>query len=84
MRAWKQDSDWYADIRWKGLLRRDPLTMRELTYQVVMHLPLPNTSRGERWTRDHVEMAIRRVVWEQLFIADFRMDDEFVKDMGLG
>jgi hypothetical protein len=75
--------DWPERIPWKGWLAEGPETLRELTVHVAMHLPTPDTALGESWTRERVELTVRRSVWETVLVKGFALDDQYVRDMGI-
>jgi len=76
------DPNWPEGVPWKAWLIEGPRTLRELTLYVAMHLPAPDLERGESWTRQRIELMVRRIVWEQLRVPDFKLDDQYVRDMG--
>jgi len=75
--------DWPDRISWKGRLIEGPETLRELTLQIAMHLPPPDIARGESWTRERIELTVRRSVWDIIGVKDFALDDHYVRDMGV-
>jgi hypothetical protein len=76
-------SSWPDRIPWKGWLVEGPETLRKLTVHVAMHLPPPDFSRGEAWTRERIELTARRVVWDTISVEGFALDDQYVRDMGV-
>jgi hypothetical protein len=76
-------ASWPDRITWRGWLVEGPETLRELTVHVAMHLPPPNLSRGESWTRERIELTVRRVVWDIIRVKGFALDDQYVRDMGV-
>ena len=56
------DPCWPEHVPWKGWLIEGPETLRELTLHVAIHLPPPDRARGESWTRERIELIVRRVV----------------------
>ena len=62
---------WPVCFPWKGWLVEGPETLRELTVHVAMHLPPPNLSRGDSWTRERIELSVRRVVWDIIRVKSF-------------
>ena len=76
-------ANWPERIPWKGWLTKGPRTLRELTAHVAMHQPPPDPSRGDAWTRERIEWTVRRVVWDVLGVRDFRLDDQYLRDLGV-
>lgn len=74
---------WPDPIPWKGWLAEGPETLRELTLHIAMHLPRPDVSRGEVWTRERIELTVRRAVWDIIRVKGFALDDQYVRDMGV-
>jgi hypothetical protein len=61
--------DWPEVVPWPRRwfnLGDEPKTVRDLVMYIVTSLPTPNASKGENWTRQRIEMAIRRIVSEEL------------------
>ena len=75
--------DWPAVVPRKGWLSDGPETLRELTVHVAMHLPSPDPRKGEPWTREQVELTVRRVIWDTIGVKGFGIDDQYVRDMGV-
>ena len=48
-----------------------------------MHLPSPDPRKGEPWTREQVELTVRRVIWDTIGAKGFSIDDQYVRDMGV-
>jgi hypothetical protein len=75
-RAWPQiwsriretagEPDWPERVPWKGWLVEGPATFRHLTIYVAMHVPPPDLTRAEPWTRERIQLVVRRVVWETI------------------
>ena len=65
------------------LAGRRPETLRELTVHIAMHMPPPDLSRGESWTRKRIELAVRRVVWDVIRVKGFALDSQYVHEMGV-
>jgi hypothetical protein len=74
---------WPDRVPWKGWLVEGPETLRELAVHIAMHLPPPDGSRGESWTRERIELTVRRSVWDIIRVKGFALDDQYVRDMGL-
>jgi hypothetical protein len=74
---------WPERVPWKGWLVEEPEMLRELAYYVAMHLPSPDPSKGERSTREQIELTVRRVGWETIRVKGFGLDDQYVRDMGV-
>ncbi len=74
---------WPDRIPRKGWLIDGPETLRELTVHIAMHLPSPDVGRGESWTRERIELTVRRTVWDSLRVKGFALDDQYVRDMGV-
>jgi hypothetical protein len=74
---------WPERIPRKRWIREGPETLRELTYYVAMFLPPPDLAQGEPWTRERIELIVRRVVWETIRVQGFKVDDGYVRDMGV-
>ncbi len=74
---------WPDRIPYKGWLAEAPETLRELTVHIAMHLPPPDLARGEPWTRERIELAVRRSIWEILRVKGFGLDDQYVRDLGV-
>jgi hypothetical protein len=83
VRATAGDSSWPAEVPWPGLLRDGPKTVRHLIWHIVGSLPRPNVSAGELWTRVRIEAEVRRVVTGVSGVKDYRLNAEFVKDLGI-
>ncbi len=77
------DSNWPERVPWKGWRVDAPETFRDLTLFIAMHLPPPDLSRGEPWTRERIELVVRRVVWETIGVQGFNLDDHYVRDLGV-
>jgi hypothetical protein len=77
------DPNWPERVPWNGWLIEGPETLRELTLYVAMLLPPPDLARGEAWTRERIELIVRRVVWETIRVQGFKLDDGYVSDMGV-
>jgi hypothetical protein len=77
------DPNWPERVPWKGWLIEGPETFRELTVYVAMLLPPPDLIRGESWTRERIELVVRRVVWDTIRVQGFKLDDQYVRDMGV-
>lgn len=76
------DQSWPQHIPWRGWLKAGPATLGELTIHIAMHSPPPNALRGERWTRERIELTLRRVVWETLGVQRFSLDEEYTHEVG--
>jgi len=74
---------WPKHVPWPTLLGKGPKNIRQLIWHVVASLPRPNIHAGEAWTRERIEGEIRRLVYEQLEIRDFKMSARFVEDLGV-
>ena len=83
IRAATGTPDWPVVVPRKGWLSDGPETLRELTVHVAMHLPSPDPRRGEPWTREQVELTVRRVIWDTIGAKGFGIDDQYVRDMGV-
>jgi hypothetical protein len=77
------DPNWPERVPWKGWLVEGPETFRDLTVYIAMHLPPPDLSRGEPWTREQIELVVRRVVWQTIGVQGFKLDDQYVRDLGV-
>jgi hypothetical protein len=77
------EPNWPERVPWRGWLVEGPDTFRDLTFYVAMHLPPPDLSRGEPWTRERIELVVRRVVWETIGVQSFKLDDQYVRDLGV-
>jgi hypothetical protein len=73
---------WPDRIPWNSWLVDGPETLRELTVHIATHLPPPDVARGESWTRERIELTVRRSVWDVLAVKGFGLDDQYVRDMG--
>jgi hypothetical protein len=76
-------SGWPETTPWPGWLRDGPVDLRALVLHIVTHLPQPDPARGESWTRERIELALREVVYQTVGRRGFSLDDEFVGDLGL-
>lgn len=74
---------WPDQVPWRGWLVEGPETLRELTVHIAMHLPPPDPSHGESWTRQRIELTVRRTVWDIIRVKGFTLDDQYVRDMGV-
>ena len=75
--------EWPSDVPRRATFRAGLSTLRELTYYVALHAQKSEDRESVPLTRDRIELGIRRVIWEQVELLDFRMGDGFVRDMGL-
>lgn len=77
------DPRWPRSVPWKSWLRDGPRTVGELVlYVTSMPRPVPHP-RDEPWTRDDITRTVRQVLCHELGIWNARLDDSFVKDLGL-
>jgi hypothetical protein len=76
-------SDWPERIPWKGWIVANSETLRELTMHIAMHLPPPDPTRGEPWTRERIELTVRWAVWDVIGVKGFALDDQYARDMGV-
>lgn len=83
IRASADEARWPESVPWKGFLRDGPETTGELATWITMHLAEPDRARGGPWTREEIELTLRRVVRDTVGIERFALDDEFVRDMRL-
>ena len=77
------EPNWPERVPWKGWLVEGPETFRDLTIYVAVHLPSPDLTRMEPWTRERIELVVRRVVWETIRVQGFKLDDQYVRDLGV-
>jgi hypothetical protein len=77
------DPFWPETVPRDGWLSSGPETLRELTGFIAIHEPPPDLERGERWTRERIEWAVRRVIRETIAVERFALDDQYVRDMGV-
>lgn len=75
--------EWPSDVPRRATFRAGFSTLRELAFYLAMHAQKSEDRNKTPLTRDQVELRIRRVIWEQVELLDFRMGDTFVRDMGL-
>jgi hypothetical protein len=75
------NSEWPERIPWRDLFHEGPQNLRELTRYVAMHRPRPEN--GHPWTREQVELTLRRVIYDQTNLFRFTFNDTFAYDMGL-
>jgi len=69
IRASVGSQDWPAAVPWPKRwfsLGDEPKTVRDLVMFVVTSLPVPDPAQGEAWTRERIELAIRRIVSQEL------------------
>jgi len=83
IRETADDPNWPERIPWKRWPGEGPETLRELTLFIAMFSPPPDPVRGEPWTRERIELMVRRVVWETIRVQGFKLDDGYVRDMGV-
>lgn len=83
VRAEVGQPEWPVSIPWPGLLSGGPETVRELIWRMATSLPAPQTSAGEAWTRPRIQAEVRRIVSETVGAWDYRLNAQFVDDLGL-
>jgi hypothetical protein len=82
VRADVGNEDWPASLPWAGFFRDGPLTMRDLVWRIVEHLPRP-LAKGEAWTRVQIEAQVRRIIREVSGKEGFSLRADFVKELKL-
>ncbi|HEX8452542.1 MAG TPA: hypothetical protein VF647_10625 [Longimicrobium sp.] len=73
----------WPDVPWGRWPNGGKETLRSVALRLVPRLVPPDVSRGEVWTRERIGLRVREVIVDEIGIADFRMRDEFVRDMRL-
>jgi hypothetical protein len=76
------EPDW-PDVPWGRWPNGGTETLRSVALRLVPRVVPPDVSRGEVWTRERIGLRVREVIVDEIGIADFRMRDEFVRDMRL-
>ena len=76
------DPGWPAEVPWRGWLRDGPRTVRELVWWLTT-AHIDGAGAEAPWTRERIQLMVRKVVREETVITDFRLGDSFVRDMGL-
>jgi hypothetical protein len=74
----------WPQVEWSDALDGGKATLGDLSRIVAMHLPPHEPAAWRAWTRERLELALRRVLWEAAGVPRFEMRDHLVRDLGLG
>jgi hypothetical protein len=67
-----------------GLGWFSPRTVRDVTRWTVTHAAKELKQPGESWTRSEIRNVVRAVVTDVTGVEDFKDDDDFIHDIGIG
>lgn len=82
VRAAGAASDWPKHLTWCDAPGSE-VRLRDLTLYLATQ-PMPQTPAPDvPWTRERIELTVRRCVHESTGLLNFGLDDKYVDDMGL-
>ncbi len=65
----------------RGMLPKEVSTIGATARWMTTHTPWPKR-RGASWSRPEIQTLVRRLMYEQMRITEFRWDQRFAQDLG--